>query len=504
MSTRAMYTFRDETGEYHVYKHSDGYPTGAAQWIEAALPFAWTFPRFEADEFAAAFVAANKSHWHNREFAALKELAAVYEGEGTHAGQINELRETIAQCRRYAEYNGGGVRLMNSGSVYAVAPGDIEYRYDVTCNKAGKLQVKAFSTSFWDVCSKKNEKRIFQGSLAGFKDAAAELERPGGCGAGRITIGRHVRGVGEFNASLDGRVVACAFLYTDGKFAVHDIVRGGSPRTADDAEQAHDLMLAIAKREAAIADLERPGGCGAQRLGVYWTARSTNKKTGPIPVSTTSSETCPSACPLAKGGCYAKGGNVGILWHALTRHGPNAAWAHGAAMARSIDWAGLCERVGALAPGTLWRHNQAGDLPHKGQKITFRAFRALVNANKGRRGFTYTHHDVLGAGGKHNRLLVRWANSLGFTVNLSANDLTHADRLADTGAGPVVVILPSGAPREVMTPAGRSVKVCPAVLQSSITCSTCQWCARPQRSWIVGFPAHGSQRSAASAIAQSV
>jgi hypothetical protein len=59
MSTRAVYTFKDEYGEHHVYKHCDGYPAGAARWIEAALTKAWPLPRFEADDFAAAFVAAN-------------------------------------------------------------------------------------------------------------------------------------------------------------------------------------------------------------------------------------------------------------------------------------------------------------------------------------------------------------------------------------------------------------------------------------------------------------
>ena len=60
MSTRAIYTFKDEHGEYHVYKHSDGYPSWALRFIEAATKNAWPLPRFEADEFAAAFVAANK------------------------------------------------------------------------------------------------------------------------------------------------------------------------------------------------------------------------------------------------------------------------------------------------------------------------------------------------------------------------------------------------------------------------------------------------------------
>lgn len=63
MGTRAIYTFLDINGEDKctVYKHYDGYPRGAADFIENAKSYAWKFPRYEADEFAAAFVAANKS-----------------------------------------------------------------------------------------------------------------------------------------------------------------------------------------------------------------------------------------------------------------------------------------------------------------------------------------------------------------------------------------------------------------------------------------------------------
>lgn len=62
MSTRASYTFADVNSVHHVYKHHDGYPSGAAQAIANALPNAWPLPRFEADEFAAAFVAGNKNN----------------------------------------------------------------------------------------------------------------------------------------------------------------------------------------------------------------------------------------------------------------------------------------------------------------------------------------------------------------------------------------------------------------------------------------------------------
>lgn len=66
MSTRAIYVFSNNFDDptepmYAVYKHHDGYPEGAREFIKNAFPLAWELPRFEADEFAAAFVAANKN-----------------------------------------------------------------------------------------------------------------------------------------------------------------------------------------------------------------------------------------------------------------------------------------------------------------------------------------------------------------------------------------------------------------------------------------------------------
>ena len=60
MGTRAIYTFKDKNQAVHVYKHYDGYPEGAVQFINNAIPHAWPLPRFKADEFASAFVKANK------------------------------------------------------------------------------------------------------------------------------------------------------------------------------------------------------------------------------------------------------------------------------------------------------------------------------------------------------------------------------------------------------------------------------------------------------------
>lgn len=71
----------------------------------------------------------------------------------------------------------------------------------------------------------------------------------------------------------------------------------------------------------------------------------------------------------------------------------------------------------------------------------------LAMANRGRRGFTYTHYPPTPC----NQAAILNANRLGFTVNLSAETLAQADAYADLGIAPVVVVLPQESP----SPLGR-------------------------------------------------
>jgi hypothetical protein len=78
MSTRAILTFKDfEDAPLHVYQHCDGYPTGIAENLKAVLSGgkAWPFPRFEADEFAAAYVATCKTSGGNIRLARTRRAA---------------------------------------------------------------------------------------------------------------------------------------------------------------------------------------------------------------------------------------------------------------------------------------------------------------------------------------------------------------------------------------------------------------------------------------------
>ena len=149
----------------------------------------------------------------------------------------------------------------------------------------------------------------------------------------------------------------------------------------------------------------------------------------------------------------------------------------------------------------------------------------LVEANRGKKGLTFTHFDEIK--NPMNDYAVSVANKNGFTVNLSANTLTHADQLAETKVGPVAAVLPIEYERQTIkggtgkvwaetiaeykarlntlpttTPAGRRVVVCPATYQDKMSCVDCQLCQKVKRSAIVGFPAHDRSKRKADAIAQ--
>jgi hypothetical protein len=220
-----------------------------------------------------------------------------------------------------------------------------------------------------------------------------------------------------------------------------------------------------------------------------------NAKLGDIPSSISSRGTCPPSCAFFENGCYAE---FHLLRHHWRRVGE-----------KGDTWPEFLASVRALPPGQLWRHNTAGDLPGRDEDLDEERLEELVRANRGRRGFTFTHRTR-----PENWQVIQWANLSGFTVNLSANSLEHADQLFAarapehaqddlTAAGPVAVVLPFGAPvRGNRTPAGRHITVCPAQTEAHLTCETCQLCANPNRRTIIAFLAHGQDRNRVSDLVQ--
>lgn len=126
MSTRAVYRFIDagvppKSSEHiQVYIHSDGYPTWAWNYFDAVFQAknAWELPRFEADEFAAAFIAANKDR-------------------------------------------PGGVRCMNAGDKNL--PSDIAYLYELQPASAGSADLRL---TIWT--SGARRKKLWSGSVQQF------------------------------------------------------------------------------------------------------------------------------------------------------------------------------------------------------------------------------------------------------------------------------------------------------------------------------------------------
>lgn len=218
----------------------------------------------------------------------------------------------------------------------------------------------------------------------------------------------------------------------------------------------------------------------------HLSVRSRNEKTG-VPTSTTTGDTCWTGCGQYQT-CYAKNGNpLGLPGH----------WKKMNAGERGYSLDEFCEQVAALPEGQVWRHNQAGDLPGIGGKIDSKDLGKIVRANKGKRGFTYTHKDMSIAA---NRLAVKRANESGFTINLSADNLQMADELASLGIGPVAVVVHSTQTTNTVTPAGRKVVICPAdhvtKRDRGVDCGTCKLCAWVDRKVIIGFPAHGGKKKA--------
>ena len=63
-------------------------------------------------------------------------------------------------------------------------------------------------------------------------------------------------------------------------------------------------------------------------------------------------------------------------------------WAKVTSGERGESWSSFIGSIKAFKPGQLWRHKQAGDLPGAGARIDPKKLHQLVEANKGKRGFT--------------------------------------------------------------------------------------------------------------------
>ena len=207
---------------------------------------------------------------------------------------------------------------------------------------------------------------------------------------------------------------------------------------------------------------------------VHITKKSSNRKIGNIPCSITEESSCSPTCPFINSGCYAKTGPVSWHWKKVSN----------GTQSNTTDWAGLCSFIKDLPDNQMMRINVAGDLKHFNGNIDTFALNQLVKANKNKKAWTYTHHKM----NRDNFEAVKHANKNGFTINLSANNPEHADKLAKHGV-PVAVVV--GDKPIKKTPQGRPVAMCPYQKTKDsvdiITCDRCRLCQNNKRRSIVGF-----------------
>lgn len=230
-------------------------------------------------------------------------------------------------------------------------------------------------------------------------------------------------------------------------------------------------------------------GARVSALKFHLTPVSSNGKTGPIPVSTSSAATCWDGCPFRGNGCYAEAGPLALHWRAVSDG------------IRGVNWRQFLAAIAALPARQLWRHNQAGDIVNPATATGRRMLAQLTEASRGRRGYTYTHHKRTPAA----IAALKAATAQGFTVNASCHSEREADAAMADGLRAVFVVPASDQRTSWRTEGGNRAIVCPAQRFEGMNCARCQLChARPQNVAIV-FRAHGtSWRAAERAIAAAL
>jgi hypothetical protein len=217
------------------------------------------------------------------------------------------------------------------------------------------------------------------------------------------------------------------------------------------------------------------------RLRFHLTRVSGNSKTGPIPVTTSSRDTCSPSCPFLGQGCYADGGPLALHWGKVT----NAE--------RGVPFAEHCAQLAALPADQLVRLNQAGDLVHKHGRISRRFVRGIVAACKHLKAYTYSHH-ALNLG--ENLQMLRYANRNGLTINVSTETEAAADQAIASGLPAVLTVNSEETRNTWHTAADNVVLVCPAQ-RRDIDCAKCQLCHTRGKRVIIAFRAHGTGKNKA-------
>ena len=236
---------------------------------------------------------------------------------------------------------------------------------------------------------------------------------------------------------------------------------------------------------------------------------SMNLKTGPMSITRTETTTCPESCPLRelivdpetgeikeKGPCYDLSGNGAIHRRKVNAH-----------EYKTVGFEDFLKAIRDLS--AIYRHNEGGDLWNgkTSEHICKDSLKRFSEVNKAWRKqvILYTHKPLVGkrshwAIRKANRQAIE-ASGSNVAINASVESLAEVDEALGLGLDSVCV-LPANTPERVTrTPQGNRVVTCPAYY-SKTQCLSCgsgaPLCARKDRGYAIGFPAHGSKKKSLS------
>jgi len=226
---------------------------------------------------------------------------------------------------------------------------------------------------------------------------------------------------------------------------------------------------------------------------------SQSRKIGDMPSSYSPRSTCPDTCGLKNNGCYGDKFPIRLHWDRYSSDNKNN-WEDFVSQVRDFRQAN---------PNKLWRYNVVGDLVGNKNSIDFYKLKKLVKANNKGKVLAYTHkHNLSGTKMSEDNIAhIRYANKRGFTINLSADNVSDAKILSDKTNLPVATVLSvTKKMYEKLSDKEKKdfgdnlsadkIVICPEQTQDklsaskTITCDTCQLCANPKRKVIVGFLRH--------------
>jgi len=248
-----------------------------------------------------------------------------------------------------------------------------------------------------------------------------------------------------------------------------------------------------------------PDVCGTEGtvdeagLTLAWVAQPTNEKTGPIPTAYVidadpnvadpgagSRASCAAiGCALLGEGCYAHSGTPRMGVASLVRSLVEGA-------DKSLERA-LANRDPSA---TAARMTALGDVAATPALVMIakRAARRIAQEGLGLIGYTHGWRLEQAAG-------------LRSTFRASCNTLNEVDEALAAGWKATTVLPYDVDPRsrDVVTPGGAKVKICPALVppaegRARVTCNTCRLCTTSSPIRVIGFPAHGRQELAATEL----